>query len=188
MKQKIIFLIIIVTIFSCSPINEEDKNVTSQKNENPKLEIIQIQFVPSFISPSMLTYDLNKDKILFQRIGMRSKLKVLPPEGSGDIIEVFSPKTSYYLIDTLNSTILKDTILNNFTNFDFKDMSMECHDGIWTSTIITYDNGSINDFELNNNGTKNQYRLILKLLDICISNETDSLNTNYLLNLKGYYQ
>ncbi|MEZ5084419.1 MAG: hypothetical protein R2750_13385 [Bacteroidales bacterium] len=183
MRKLIPLVSLILTLFSCSVSPEKNTN-----KENQKFEIIQVQFLPSFVSPSILTCDLTTDKILFQRFGYRNKLKVHPPEGSGDVIEVFSPKTSYYFIDSLNSIIIKDSILDRCTKSDFTDMKLEAYDGIWTSIIITDNQNSIKDFELDNYGTENQYRLILKLLEVCIKNETDSLNLDYLNKLEKHFK
>lgn len=190
MKRLLIILFVLTStiIISCSQADKKKKENLIESGENKRKEIIQIQFIPSFLSPSQLICDLNNKRILLQRIGGKNKLKALPPEGTGEIVEVFSPKTSYFKIDSINLSIIRDSILNKFTDLDFKDNSIDAHDGIWTSIVVVDGQDSIKDFELENSGTDNQIRLILKLIDVCIENETDSLNAEYLKDLKKYYK
>lgn len=187
MKKLLLISILIATIVSCRQLDEKNEVEPKLEIDDTKYEMIQIQFGPSFISPSLLNFNLNNRKILFQRIGMSRKLEVEPLEEGGNVIEVFSPKSSYYLIDSLAFRFITDSILYKFNEQDFKNMNLDCDDGIWTSIVITDIQNNVKDFELSNNGTEKQYKLILKLLEICIGQETDSLNLKYLKELKEYY-
>ena len=183
MNQIIPILIILFSFVSC-----KQNNKVESREISTEYELIQIQFFPAFHSLSMLTYDLNKNKILFQRIGTRDKFDIVEVSSNEEkIVEIFSPKTSYYIVDSLNSIILKDSILKQFTEDDFKDKEIPCNDGILTTIIITKTDNIVKDIELSNSKTPKQNNLILKLIEVCQINETDSLNLNYLKELEEYF-
>lgn len=188
MKLKpIVFILAFITI-SCSRISESntEKIGGNQIYQSPQIEMIQIQFEPAFLCPAILTLNFKDEKILFQRVGRRNKL-LIPPVDSGKAKEMFSPRTTYFKIDSLGFANLKDSVLSKFTNSELIDMKQDMMDGFWASVIFAYSDNSIKDFELNNSGSKKHYQLIVELLDFCIRNETDSLTKKYLIDMKAYY-
>lgn len=154
MKKELSIIFLLICLVSCS--REAKEEVIEEKRA---YELIQVQFYPSFLSPAVLTCDLNNSKVLFQRIGFRDKMHFIEEE----VIEIFSPKSSYYVIDSLDVSFLRDSILNRFTETDFQDMSEYPEDGIASIINITTNQNEIFDFELMNHATANQHRLILKL-------------------------
>ena len=70
MRIKIFLFPIFALFLSCSDFNEQGINVKNKKiiDANPSIEIIQIQFWPSFHSLSILTYSKSDSLIKSQLI------------------------------------------------------------------------------------------------------------------------
>lgn len=179
MKKLLVLSFLIFCVVSCS---REIKEETIE--ESQKYELIQIQFYPSFLGPSLLTCDLGNNKVLFQRVGFRNGVSII----HGQVFQNTPPNTSYYEIDSLDISFLKDSILHSFTEADFQDMEdLGTVDGIMVTIILTDSKNKVKDFELMNNATNNQHSLILKLLEISQKEERDSLNLKYLERLEAYF-
>ena len=176
----ILSILFIVFLLSCSRSskNNIELNEITVAKENPVVDMIQIEFWPSFETSSRLTFLVNERKIAFQRIGMRDKGGIEPLDGS-DYIKTFSPASFCFTLDD-NEFEKIDSILNEFTSVDYNDQFEDVYDGIWMSVSITYSNDSIFDFELFNSTTQNQDLLIRSLLNYCIDQNTDSLTLEYL--------
>lgn len=111
----------------------------------------------------------------------------MPYGESPSIVEVFSPKTTYHKIDSVSCNFLKDSILNQLSDIDYEDTNIPIPDGILTIITITDSENSVKSMDLSPATTANQKNLILNLIDITLESQTDSLNIDYLVDLKSYY-
>lgn len=174
---NIIFYLCIILFSSCKKSISE----VSPKNEIDK---IIIEFRPSFILPCTMVLDLSQPDLLFHRIGAKAFYKFRPyPEIAK---EVKAPQSIYFRLDAQTEAYLKDSILFSETDFVDRD-DPEVLDGIGNSIIYIFKNGEMRDIDLSNSHTQNQQVLFQKLIDECISHSSDSLTSDYLKRLKGYY-
>ena len=179
---------IFVLFLSCSDSNEHGINIKNKKNidTNLSIEIIQIQFWPSFHSPSILTYTKSDSLILFHRIGTRLQIDPI----SENLKTISPPKSLCFKLNTTSTIYLQDSILNMFNESDYMNPELpEClvTDGILTNVLFAFNNHRIVDIELNNFGTQKQLKLISNFMHLCIENEIDSMNREFLIRLLKYY-
>ncbi len=180
-KKILLFLLFSsMIILSCKENNNRESvhrqyvNDTSVKKED-FIDKILIQFYPSFERASLILLDLSKNQQTFQRIGHKEY-----PNVSLD-----SPKSMTFQLDSLSYAYLKDIV---FEQEDFGDRQDHVEDGISYSILYIFESGRIEDVDLHNSLTDNEYKLITKLIDLNIAHSTDKTTTNYLRLLKGSYR
>ena len=148
---------------------------------NDRIDKVLIQFFPSFIEPSLMLLDLSKWQHTFQRFGLKKYYQAIPPR---DIIQIHAPKSLNFQIDTLSYSYLRDI---SFDEEDFMDKEVICDDGIFHTILYVFKSGRIEDIDLKNAMTENEYKLIVRLIDMSIDQSTDSITTKYLKELRKYH-
>lgn len=169
----------------------ETSNNTTNTVNTPEIKIIQVFFYHSFLYPSVISYNVKDSTILFQHNGI-SLFMSIPPEKPNEeewleVVEMFVPKSIYFKINPVSQTYLKDSVISKLTAEDFQDSTnYHVDDGGGFLLVFAYDNDSTETVELVNYNTINQYNLVIKLLEECVKQRTDSLTNAYLNTLQRY--
>ena len=150
---------------------EQNKEIPIENIDT--IEKILIQFFPSFNKPSLMLLDLSKEQVTFQRIGLKNDYRAL-----------YAPKSLNFQIDSLFHSYFKGI---SFNEEDFIDKKNYNPDGIHHTVLYIFKSGRIEDIDLINGMTENEYKLIIRLIDISIVQSTDSLITTYLKDLREYH-
>ena len=171
-------LVFCLMILSCK---ESNQNTISENTD--RVDKILIQFYPSFHEPSLMLLDLSTNQLAFHRLGTKEYYQ--PIESPRSILWKQAPKSIVFQLDSTSYNYLNDSI--SYNSEDFKDREEDCTDGIWHTVFYILRNGKFEDVDLKNSLTENEYKLIVKLIDLSINQSTDSITTSYLKNLKNYH-
>lgn len=190
MKYLLFLIFSIILLFSC---NQEKRHVNAKKDSG--IESIQVMYYPSFIGSAVFTYNVVTNKLNIQRIGLKEQYPPPPPppeESNGsyefyDASSILTAENKSYKVDIISSKYILDSIMNKFQQDDFQDMFMNVDDGIFNSVLIVYSDNSIKEFDMINNGTINQYKLVKNFIEIPLQQESDTTNLKYLKELIDYY-
>ena len=178
-KTKVLYLTLCIVLFSCK--DSTDKKAPF-KNEDT-IDKIVILFFPSFHENSLMLLDFVDRQQTFRRIGTKNFFREIAPK---KFIEIQGPKGMNFQIDSLSYSYLKDI---PFNEEDFIDkVNLDYLDGIGHSILYIFKSGRIEDADLGNSLTENEYKLLIKLIDLSIEQSTDSLTTQYLKDLRKYHR
>lgn len=171
--SKVIFILLLLICISCQT-KKEDRPV------DHKISKFLIQIFPSFLSPSIILVDMDKDEVIFQRIG--SKTPIYSEDG---VLIPHAPNAMIYKMNDQDHKFIDNC---KFENVDFVDHSPEVEDGYSTNMLFTYDDGNCKDVELVVFHTPNQKKLIRYLTTLMYDNQTDSVSKNYLKRLSERFK
>lgn len=173
-KAFLVYLMLYV-IVSCK--EKVDKKIQFENEDI--IDKILIQFYPTFQDNSLMLLDFSTRQLNFQRIGLKKYFYPIPPR---EIVLKYAPKSLSFQIDSLSYFYLRDSI--TFERDDFIDKEISCYDGISYTILYIFKSGRIEDVDLINSLTENEYKLIIKLIDLNIAHSTDTLTRKYLEDLR----
>jgi hypothetical protein len=174
-KAIVLYLILCMVIISC----KENSGKKIQFENEDTIDKILIQFYPTWQDNSLMLFDFSTRQLAFQRMGQKEYFHAIPPK---EIIQKYAPKSMNFQIDSLSYYYLRDSI--TFNQNDFIDKEEATLDGIAHAILYIFKSGKIEDVDLINSLTGNEYKLIIKLIDLNIAHSTDSLTRKYLEDLR----
>jgi len=178
LKTIVFYFGLCVIFLSCK--DNTGKEVLCESED--VIDKIIIQFHPAFHDHSLMLLDFSTKEQTFQRMGQKIYYQVIPPR---EVIKVCAPISMSFRIDSLSYSFLRDSI--SFNEEDFTDQKRACSDGIFHTMLYVFNSGRIEDADLVNSLTESQRKLIMKLIDLSITQTTDSLTKKYLEDLKRYH-
>jgi len=184
-SEKIVVMCLSFCLLVLSCKENSSKQIEKEvpfENED-MIDKIIIQFLPSFNEFSLMLLDLSKREQTFQRIGQKKYYRTTLPRGFTRII---APKSINFQLDSLSYSYFRNI---SFDEEDFidKEEIVADDDNIYHSILYVFKSGKIEDVDLKNSLTENEYKLIIKLIDLNIVHSTDSLTTKYLKGLRRYH-
>lgn len=179
--MKNLYFIFCICVISCFPSCKKTGKEVTLKNGNP-VNFIFIEFLPSFIEPSIVLFDLSKNIVVIRRIGPKEFYR---PKEYPVIEKITALNTLNFRMDLCDYAYLRDSLV--FKDEDFVDRKIEANDGMFSSFLFVFDNGEIKDVELHVDYTNNQRELIKRIIDSAIKQSQDSISIDYFHKLKKQY-
>ena len=184
MNKLLITFLFAAFFFSCnSTVREDNRADENNIEQDSTIDMITVQCFPSFIGSSIFILDLSDKKLIIKLLWSHTRTRFVPPPGKNNTI--YAPKSMYVALDDETISYFQDSI--KYESKDFLDGEILGNDGKANSLVFYLRNKETIDVDLNNYTTDNQLKLILKLIDICISQSSNPKVTSYLKDLKDYY-